>query len=74
MGRKRTDPSCASSSGSKMRQVRNGLEEQVDMRAVMSTDVVDTKRNRLRAAREETLVHSHQHTNAIRVLKTKDLS
>ena len=52
VGRKRTDPSCAWSSGSKGRQVCNSLEEQVDMRSVLETDVVDTKRNRLRAARE----------------------
>ena len=74
MGRKRTGPSCAWSSGSKGRQVCNGLEEQVDMRGVLGTDVVDTKRNRLRAAREEMLVHSHQQTNATRELETKDLS
>ena len=43
------------------------------MRGVLETDVVDTKRNQLRAARKETLVHSHQHTNATRELETKDL-
>ena len=45
----------------------------MDTRAVRGIDKVDTKRNRRTAARAEELVHSHQHTNAIRELEIKDI-
>ena len=78
MGRKRTGPTCAWSSGSKRRQICNDLEEQMDMRAVLGEDAVDTKRNRLTTARAKQLVaqlvHSHKNSNAIGEFETKGQS
>ena len=72
-GWKRTDPSCELSSGAKRRQKCDVVDDQVDVRAVLDKDAVDRKSKRLGAAREETLVHPHQHTNAIGKFETKDL-
>ena len=66
MGRERTDPSCAWSPGSKRRQFYNDLEEQMDMRAVMGKDAVDTKHNQLTSARAEKLVRMQQRDQRVR--------
>ena len=44
------------------------------MRAILGRDAVDTKRNRLTAARVEKLVHFHQNCNALGQFETKGLS